>query len=188
MGKSTGSKAKSNNVKTQSVKTYFAPETASPILPPVDDSKMAAGAAPAFQEESDQASTLTRTELVSILETMENRFAQKVETLLKPLKDQLQEFKTSLQAVSQMAEMVLAQSITTQGEIRDLQMGEQRTNDRLLELENGSRFHNLKFRGIPEAAEDTTELSCFIASWLAQELKLEEGIAPAIDRAYRQGP
>lgn len=139
-------------------------------------------------QEGESSNPITRTEMVDILESLESNIAQKITSLLQPIQTQLQELKTSIQAISQTAEMALEQSITSQGEIRDLQAGEQRTFDRLLDLENGYRFKNLKFRAIPEQAEGTTDLSCFIASWLAKELNLEEGVAPEIDCAYRQGP
>lgn len=188
MGRTSGTKAKTSAAKNQSVKAFFTSEDSSSPLPLLPQPKMAAADATATQGEGEQASAITRTEIINILETLELRFAQKVESLLQPIQTQIQDFKSNLQEVSQTAEMALEQSITSQGEIRDLQDGEQRIFDRLLDLENGYRFKNLKFRAFPESAEGTSDLSCFIASWLAQELKLEEGVAPEIDRAYRQGP
>lgn len=176
--------------KNQTVRTYFAVEESSSSSPPkpIASPKMAAAEVNATQEEGDWPDAVTRAEIVDILEALENRFAQKVEHLLQPLQNQLQELKTTLKEVSQTAEMALEQSITSQGEVRDLQAGEQRILDRLVDLENGHRFKNLKFRAIPESVEGNTDLPCFMASWLAKELALEEGVAPEIERAYRQGP
>lgn len=188
MGRANGTKAKTPNTKNHSVKAFFTAEDSSSPSSLNPRTKMAATDATATTGEGEQTNPVSRAEILTILETLEERFAQKVQSLLQPLHTQLQEFKTSLQDVSQTAEMALEQSITSQGEIRDLQAGEQRIFDRLLDLENGHRFKNLKFRAIPELAEGTMELSCFIASWLAQELDLEEGVAPGIERAYRQGP
>lgn len=189
MGRTNGAKPKTSGAKTQSVKNFFAAGETSPFSSPKPNAsvKMAAAETNALQEEGDRSEFVSRSEMVDILDVLETRFAQKVELLLKPLQSQIQEFKTTLQEVSQTAEMALEQSITSQGEVRDLQAGEQRIMDRLLDLENSHRFKNLKFRAIPEKAEDNTELTCFMASWLATELALENGVAPMIERAYRQG-
>lgn len=71
--------------------------------------------------------------------------------------------------------MALEQSITIQGEVRDLQTGEEHIFNRLMDLENSHRFKNLKYRGFPESAEGNSGLTCFLTFWLAKELQLEGG-------------
>lgn len=188
MGKAGGSRQKSYSTKNTSVKAFFPAGDSKGALSPQTQQRSDMDAAEDKAPPEASPDGISRSELTDILDSLEGRFAQKVESLLKPLHSQLQELKSSLQAVSQTAESALEQAITTQEEIRSLQSGEKRTHERLLDLENSYRFKNLKFRGFGDSAEGTVDLPIFLASWLATELNLEKGILPEIDRAYRIGP
>lgn len=57
-----------------------------------------------------------------------------------------------------------------------------------MHLDNQLRAHNMKLRGFQEGAEESTELSVFMANWIASALKLEDKIVTLIDVAYCLSP
>lgn len=57
-----------------------------------------------------------------------------------------------------------------------LQKLEQQLREQILILENDNKRLNLKSRGIGERMEESMELTCFTANWVATELKRGEDI------------
>ncbi|KAL8189732.1 UNVERIFIED_CONTAM: hypothetical protein K2H54_002012 [Gekko kuhli] len=132
--------------------------------------------------------TVSKQEIIEIHKDLHRSLRETVEELIQPLDKKLENFMTELRDTTQKADANTAKCTSLQEKVNKLQATEAAMNTRLLLLENRWRQHNLKFRGFEEGAEENTELSTFIAKWLAHVLQLEDGVAPAIAKAYRLGP
>lgn len=154
--------------------------TAAVALPPHLENKMA----PAPEELS---APITKRDLQEFFYLFESRMLTKFTELLQPMDSRLGEIHSVLQQVADTAENALENSITNQESIRQLEQHESWAHDKLISLENSLRQNCLKLRGFPEGAEETSELTIFLASWMASTLNLESGIAPLLYRAFCLG-
>lgn len=97
------------------------------------------------------------------------------------------EFQTSLTKVEQMADSAPKIGVIVQNDICSLQRHEMWARDKILYLKNALYCQQLKFQGLPEGEEGTTDLSIFMATWVSSVLNLEDNIAPIIMKAFRMG-
>ncbi|KAL8178695.1 UNVERIFIED_CONTAM: hypothetical protein K2H54_055093 [Gekko kuhli] len=132
--------------------------------------------------------TVSRQEIIEIHKDLHRSLRETVEELIQPLNMKIENFMTELRDTTQKADANTAACASLQETVNKLRASETAMNSRLLILENRWRQHNLKFRGFEEGAEENTDLSTFISNWLAHVLHLEDGVAPAIAKAYRLGP
>ncbi|KAL8178658.1 UNVERIFIED_CONTAM: hypothetical protein K2H54_054693 [Gekko kuhli] len=147
--------------------------------------------AAALQEDADTPTdelTISRQELVEIHKDLHRSLREAVEEIIQPINVQLADFMAELRETSKKADTNATICSTLQEEVRNLKNSDIETNARIIALENRWRQTNLKLRGFEEGAEENSDLATFISSWLAHVLQLEDGVAPAIARAYRLGP
>ncbi|KAL8220770.1 UNVERIFIED_CONTAM: hypothetical protein K2H54_054433 [Gekko kuhli] len=130
---------------------------------------------------------VSRDEFFTTLENLEKNMAACTAKLIKPIASHIVEFRSALDKVSQTAEAAMEMSLTIQEETKYLLQREDWATDKILSLDNQMRAHNVKFSRFPEKSEENTDLTSFIASWLASALQLENGVAPLLDLAYRLG-
>ncbi|KAL8221569.1 UNVERIFIED_CONTAM: hypothetical protein K2H54_070134, partial [Gekko kuhli] len=129
--------------------------------------------------------TISRQELVEIHKDLHRSLRETVEELIQPINTRLDDFISELKETTKKADANTATCVTLQEEVRHLQDTNIDLSTRLLAMENRWRQHNLKFRGFEEGVEENTELPVFLSNWLAHALQLEDGVAPAIAKAYR---
>lgn len=118
---------------------------------------------------------------------MELKLVSKFTDLINPITTQLEEIQASLTKTAQTAELALDLGATLQEENQMQQKELQELKEKCLTLDTAQRRGNLKFRDVKEGTEGSTDLICFMGSWLASVLQLEENVAPIITNAYRKG-
>ncbi|KAL8165275.1 UNVERIFIED_CONTAM: hypothetical protein K2H54_038077 [Gekko kuhli] len=121
--------------------------------------------------------------VLEYLKTMKASLTDKINTLTT----HVEEIKLTVSQAIEKADSALDNSLTNQTNIKTLGEHVVAINDRLTSVETEQKTTNLKFRGFPEEAEGAEDLISFIASFIAQALKLEEGIYPVITNAARMG-
>lgn len=82
-----------------------------------------------------------------------------------------------------MAEQAMSISTNFQ-EVHTFQKDDGSIKDRVLLLERHAWQFSLKFHSVPEHSEGTTQLSLFLAQWLAASMMWEENNTPLITRSY----
>lgn len=135
-----------------------------------------------------QGAQLMKQDWDSSFRTFESNFAGRMNALLNPIIEQLEDLGDRVGKVEQTAESAIEMALVSQQDIQHLQQSETWMLERITSLETRLRFRNLKLRGIAEGEEDTSDLALFISHWLAQALTLDEGIAPVLNHAHRLGP
>lgn len=86
---------------------------------------------------------------------------------------------------AQIADTPLEMGISLQEDSRAHQLEIQDPKEQYLILAAAQHQNNLKFRGVEEGMESSTDLICYIGNWLAKVLQLEENIFPVITKAFR---
>lgn len=122
------------------------------------------------------------------LSQIETKIIEKMTALIAPLSAQIQELKTNITQVAQTADAAMELSFAVQDSTGQLQRQAEWAADKVIALENQIKINNIKLRGLPEGVEESKDLGAFIASWLATQLELEDGIAPLLVAAHRIGP
>lgn len=151
--------------------------------------EMAAAKSAAWESEPQEPLTVeSLQEAIScaLLEA-ENNFSKKLEHLFSPIKVQLAEIQASLTKTSQIAETALDMGVTLQEDTLAHQQDISDLKEKYLVLAAAQKENNLKFRGLEENCEGSSDLISFMCNWLAIELNLEPKIFPSITKAYRMG-
>ncbi|KAL8221262.1 UNVERIFIED_CONTAM: hypothetical protein K2H54_062760 [Gekko kuhli] len=146
----------------------------------------------AARQDDDEAQTdeliISRQELVEIHKDLHRSLREAVEEIIQPINTRLNDFMAELRDTSKKADTNATICTSLQEEVGKLKNSNTDFNARIMTLENRWRQSNLKLRGFEEGAEENSDLATFISSWLARVLQLEDGVAPAISKAYRLGP
>ncbi|KAL8207316.1 UNVERIFIED_CONTAM: hypothetical protein K2H54_054621 [Gekko kuhli] len=121
--------------------------------------------------------------ILEYLKAMKASLTDRIDTLTSHVED----IKLSVSQAIEKADSTLENSLTNQANIKILDEHVMAANDRLTSVKIEQKATNLKFRGFPEEAEGSEDLITFIASFIAQALKLEKGIYPVITNATRLG-
>lgn len=111
-----------------------------------------------------------------------------VTALLAPLSAQMQELKSTVNEVTQNADLAMELGLATQDHGRLIQPYSEWAIEQVMHLENQLRAYNIKLRGFHEGAEGDTNLAVFMTKWMAMVLQLERDLHPLIDLAYRSRP
>lgn len=191
MGKNAGARKRSTDPSTNPVASFFSPAGTrwGGAAENNGAEKMAAATEPV---ERDPIDAIPRsewhTELAGGFQKMEEALSNKLTTLIAPIAAQLQDLKQNLEQVSQTAEAAMELAITNQESSKQMQTHQEWATEKIIAMENQMKMKNLKLRGFPEGSEENTELRVFVSNWLANQMQLEEGVAPLLDAAYRLGP
>lgn len=108
--------------------------------------------------------------------------------MITPITTQIKEIQTNVTQIAQTADAAMELGLASQDTRRQLQKNSEWAMDKIIMLENQLKQFNIKTRGFPEGAEESTELRIFISTWLASHMDLEDGVAPLLDVVYRLGP
>lgn len=108
--------------------------------------------------------------LLQAIQTLKREVIETMNSLLKPVLEQLVKLKLSVQKISDTGEAPLKNTIM-QNEIRDFQEDLSLAKDQVLSLDLAVLNRNLKFRGFPESADKNRKVLDIIGPWLAAELK-----------------
>lgn len=108
--------------------------------------------------------------------------------IISSLTAQLQELKSNINEVAQIADSAMELGLASQEQDRQLRLYREWVTENIIHLDNQIWAHNIKQRGFQEGAEETTDLAIFIASWMASVLHLDDQIVQFIDVACRLGP
>ncbi|KAL8190506.1 UNVERIFIED_CONTAM: hypothetical protein K2H54_055143 [Gekko kuhli] len=171
-------KVRSGSTSSQTIKDHFkvdtncGPQTQKEI-------KMAA----ATKAAENDATPAEDSPILQYLKAMEASLTDRITTLTS----HVEEIKLSVSQAIEKADSALENSLTNQANLKLLGEHVLAANDRLTSVETEQKATNLKFRGFPEETEGSEDLISFIASFIAQALKLEKGIYPVITNAARLG-
>ncbi|XP_054825859.1 uncharacterized protein LOC129323355 [Eublepharis macularius] len=180
-------KKKKNNLKTvKNLQTFFAAsgESTGKERSNTEKNKMAELVANEGAAEVGQPENYLDPQLIQLKQDIIEQMAK----LISPITTQLADIKRDLQSVNHKADKAMEVSVKSQQDINDMQKTIIEQQDRLMKLELNARQNQIKIRGIDELLTYNTDLTSFIANWLAKQLKLEEGVYPYITKTYRVGP
>ncbi|KAL8182314.1 UNVERIFIED_CONTAM: hypothetical protein K2H54_052762 [Gekko kuhli] len=184
MGKTGAARATKKAIKSQQLTRFLTQDPKDRALEqhPGESPKMADAHA-----DADDNTSLSRSEFHETMEelkaTIQIAIADQIALAIKPLSDDLKSITSTLSEVAQAAEAALETATSTQEEVRQLQRTEDWTRSKILYLEDKMREKNLKFRNLPEKAEESGDLKTFLATWISKHLSLEDGVVPLIDKA-----
>lgn len=135
-----------------------------------------AGASFAVHDPDMQEPITVKTLQDSITHTLqeaESNFSKRLEQLFLPIKSQLAEIQASLTKTSQVAETACDMGVALQEEALAHQNDIADLKEKYLILATAHQENHLKFRGLEEGCEGSTDLIAFMGNWLAKELNLE---------------
>lgn len=130
--------------------------------------------------ESEVLSKCDFDQIIKWIAKLEKGLLGKINNLLKPFTEHLDQLSLNLQQVAKMAEGASAVALAQQEEIKVLQATNENLHELPVILNNRFRFFNLKLRGILEEEEGNTDLISYISGWLSKSLELEEEVTPAL--------
>ncbi|KAL8165882.1 UNVERIFIED_CONTAM: hypothetical protein K2H54_056307 [Gekko kuhli] len=163
---------------SQTIKDHFKADTNRGLQTPKEHKMVAATKAVEHDAIPDADSPI-----LEYLKSMKASLTDRIDTLTSHVED----IKLSVSQAIEKADSALENSLTNQANFKILDEHVMAANDRLTSVETEQKATNLKFRGFPEEAEGSKDLITFIASFIAQALKLEKGIYPVITNATRLG-
>lgn len=185
MGRQDATKPKGGKTTSSQlpVKLLFSPKPSPPATASSQENQVEMAAAA-----ERQAAQLTKQDWDSSFHAFETDFVGRMNALLNPIIERLEDLGDRVGKVEQTAESAIEMALVSQQDIQHLQESEKWMLERITSLETRLRSRNLKLRGIAEGEEGTSDLALFVSHWLAQALTLDDGIAPVLNRAHRLGP
>lgn len=196
MGKTNVDKRKQPGTSPPTFSSFFTPQGPRPHREAGNNSTADPNMAPAgpvspeaLQEAAWQPALQDlKADLLNSLSQLETSLAEKVTTLIAPLTAQLQDFKSTLNEVTQTADTAMELGLAAQDHSRLTQQHCEWVAKRIMHLNNQLRAHNVKLHGFEKGAEGEADTVTFVAQWVVSVLHLEERVLPPVDAAFHLGP
>lgn len=159
MGKPNNSRSKGNKPNPSPVLSrHFFPlkQTASPTVSSAPTTPKMATA------QDDQSFCLTKWDWEQSFQSFEAEFICRMNALLNPIVEKLEDINIKLTQVEQTAESAVELALTLQQDIQQLHRHENWATEKAFQLESRLHHRNLKLCGLPEGEEGTL----FVVHWL----------------------